>query len=182
MEGCGTQPKAMIIGAAGRCGRGASELLSALGVEVTPWDIEETRRGGPFEEILDHDIFINCVFVSEPIPPFLTHETLARPHRLSVICDVSCDPLSEVNPLPIYQQTTTFDDPVVRVSDGDPAVDLIAIDHLPSMLPAESSASFSEQLSPFLLTLDEPDAGVWGAAKAKFDAMAALARDPSSPT
>ena len=177
---CVSAPRVMVIGAAGRCGLGASELLNSLGLDLTCWDIEETRRGGPFNEILDHDIFINCVFVSEPIQPFLTHDSLARPRRLSVICDVSCDPLSAVNPLPIYHQTTSFNHPTVRVADGEPVVDLIAIDHLPSMLPAESSASFSEQLLPYLCQLDDLRQGVWAAAKRKFDEMAALAKEASS--
>jgi saccharopine dehydrogenase (NAD+, L-lysine-forming) len=49
----------------------------------------------------------------------------------------------------------------------------MAIDHLPSLLPMESSEDFSTQLLPSLMTLDRPDQGVWGRAKADFDAAMA---------
>ena len=45
-------PTAIVIGALGRVGTGASELLDAVGVPVTQWDMEETSSGGPFPEIL----------------------------------------------------------------------------------------------------------------------------------
>lgn len=50
-------------------------------------------QGGPFREIIeDADIFVNCIYLSSPIPPFLNGETLSSPNRrLSVICDVSAD-------------------------------------------------------------------------------------------
>lgn len=52
-----------------------------------------TSTGGPFKEIVeDADIFINCIYLSAPIPPFVNAETLASPKRtLSVVCDVSAD-------------------------------------------------------------------------------------------
>jgi len=173
LRACETLPRAIILGAAGRCGRGASDFFAARGIPVTAWDIEETRSGGPFDQILDHDIFVNCVFVSKPTPPFITPEMLTEPHTLSIICDVSCDPSSKVNPLPLYTQTTTFDQPLLRVANGHHPTDLIAIDHLPSMLPAESSYDFSSQLCPHLLELDDPDTGVWQGAKRKFEHMLA---------
>ena len=169
LDGCASAPRVMIIGSAGRCGAGATELFRELDVEVTLWDIEETRDGGPFEEILEHDVFVNCVFVSKPIQPFLTPEFLSRPRRLSIICDVSCDPSGDLNPLPIYNRCTTFDDPLQRVTGGEPPLDLIAIDHLPSLLPRESSEDFSNQLLPHLLQLNTPDNGVWTGARNRYE-------------
>lgn len=74
------------------------------------WDLEETKKGlfgrcewtrsypdnhagGPFKEIVeDADIFVNCIYLSAEIPPFVNVETLSSPNRrLSVICDVSAD-------------------------------------------------------------------------------------------
>ncbi|MCC7440799.1 MAG: hypothetical protein IT285_04150, partial [Bdellovibrionales bacterium] len=49
----GHKPTAIVIGAKGRCGRGATECLERLGFEIRGWDLEETRRGGPFREILE---------------------------------------------------------------------------------------------------------------------------------
>jgi saccharopine dehydrogenase (NAD+, L-lysine-forming) len=48
-------------------------------------------------------------------------------------------------------------------------LDVMAIDNLPSMLPAESSVDYAEQLLPSLLTLGDLGSGVWGRAKATFD-------------
>jgi saccharopine dehydrogenase (NAD+, L-lysine-forming) len=50
-----------------------------------------------------------------------------------------------------------------------PVLDVTAIDNLPSMLPAESSEDFAEQLLPHLLTLDHIGQGVWGRAQDWFD-------------
>lgn len=49
--------------------------------------------GGPFKEIVqDVDIFINCIYLSAKIPPFVNAESLSSPDRtLSVVCDVSAD-------------------------------------------------------------------------------------------
>ncbi|MDP6354394.1 MAG: saccharopine dehydrogenase [Planctomycetota bacterium] len=166
---CPEVPGVLIIGAAGRCGGGAAELLGELDVNVTLWDLEETRNGGPFEQILEHDVFVNCVFVSKRIPPFLTAELLSGPRRLSIICDVSCDPYGDLNPLPFYSRCTTFADPLQRVADGENPLDLIAIDHLPSLLPKESSEDFSNQLLPHLFKLDADEEGVWAGARRKFE-------------
>lgn len=152
------RPRVIVIGALGRCGQGARAVADQMGLELTAWDLEETASGGPFSQILEHAIFINCVFVNDMIPPLLTRESLAeKPRQLSVICDVSCDPASAFNPLPFYENCTDFVNPSQRVGD----VDLIAIDHLPSLLPAESSHDFSSQLLPSLLDLESDASGVW---------------------
>ena len=65
--------------------------------------MKETARGGPFAEILESEIFINCIYLSKPIPPFLTTEMLDTPsRRLSVFVDVSCDPNNPNNPSKFY--------------------------------------------------------------------------------
>lgn len=156
------RPRLIVIGANGRCGQGARAVADKLGLEVTAWDIEETKVGGPFPEIVAHDIFVNCVFLNSRIPPFLTHkELVVEPRTLSVICDVSCDPASDFNPLPIYREWTDFTNPCLRIIDGTRPLDLIAIDHLPSLLPAESSEDFSSQLLPSLLDIEDDTTGVW---------------------
>lgn len=157
-----SRPRIVVIGAQGRCGQGARAVADALGLEVTSWDIEETRSGGPFPEIVEHDIFVNCVFINSKIPPFLTGEELELEQRkLSVICDVSCDPSSSFNPLPFYSECSDFVNPCLRIIEGSSPLDLIAIDHLPSLLPAESSDDFSSQLLPALLDIQNDTQGVW---------------------
>ncbi len=163
------KPTVMVIGARGRSGTGAVEFARSLGLETVEWDMDETRKGGPFAEINDADVFVNCVFVASDLPPFVTIESLSRPgRRLSVISDVSCDPYGDYNPLPIYDRITTFDYPSISIKAGDSPLDLIAIDHLPSLLPKESSEDYGGQLLPFLATLDKPEEGVWGRAHAIF--------------
>lgn len=169
----GRHPRVIIIGAKGRCGRGAEELCRSLGIETTLWDLEETVQGGPFREILEHDIFLNCVLVQSAIPPFLTRQLLDKTRRLSVIVDISCDPYGNHNPIPVYERCTTFARPATRLRDK-PVLDLIAIDHLPSMLPKESSEDFSAQLLGALLEL--PDGRTWQRALERFEGKKAEAR------
>ena len=145
-------------------------MLTAVGIEPTCWDMAETAHGGPFPEIIAHDLFVNCVLAGPGIPVFVPQDalpTLAR--RLTAIADVSCDPSSDYNPVPIYDRTTTFDDPAIMVQTEGQPIAVTAIDHLPSLLPIESTEDYSAQLTPSLLALDRLDEGVWGRAKAAFD-------------
>lgn len=71
------------------------QLAKDVGVpeeNIIQWDMAETKKGGPFQEIIDADIFVNCIYLSDPIPPFVNTQTLSSPSRnLSVVCDVSAD-------------------------------------------------------------------------------------------
>ena len=103
------------------------------------WDMAETAKGGPFQEILDGkpdfsttrgrpdvvvtsvDIFVNCIYLSSSIPPFLTQEFIQKAgknRRLSVVVDVSCDTTNPHNPIPIYNINTTFSHPTVPFETG----------------------------------------------------------------
>jgi len=163
------KPRVIVIGALGRVGSGASDLAEALGLAVTRWDMAETAHGEPFPEILDHEIFVNCILARPGVPVFVPRAAVDAPRRLTVIADVSCDPGSDYNPIPVYDHATSFDAPVIRVTQGPPPLDVTAIDNLPSMLPVESSQDYAAQLLPSLATLDRIDAGVWARAKAEFD-------------
>ena len=118
IEKAGKIPRVIVIGALGRCGKGALDLCRAVGIPDDPdhllkWDLDETARGGPFTEIVESDsvldpyllwlkrcadvdkiVFVNCIYLSEPIPPFVDLKSLASPSRkLSVVCDVRFVPL-----------------------------------------------------------------------------------------
>jgi saccharopine dehydrogenase (NAD+, L-lysine-forming) len=160
----GDRPTAIVIGALGRVGTGASDLCEAMGVTVTKWDMAETASGGPFPEILDHELFINCILARPGTPVFVPKSALTQPRRLRVIGDVACDPDSDYNPVPVYDRATTWAKPALRVHD-DPPLDVMAIDNLPSLLPRESSQDYARQLLPSLLTLDALDRGVWARAE-----------------
>ena len=161
------RPCAIVIGALGRVGAGAADLCEAMGVSVTKWDMAETASGGPFPEILDHDLFLNCIFARPGTPIFVLREALTNPRNLTAIGDVACDPDSDYNPVPVYDRATTWDAPALRVA-SDPVMDVMAIDNLPSMLPVESSEDYAAQLLPTLLTLKEIESGVWGRAQDEF--------------
>ncbi|MGB0508215.1 MAG: saccharopine dehydrogenase, partial [Pikeienuella sp.] len=165
----GQTPTALITGALGRCGRGATDFLEAVGVTPTKWDMAETQSGGPFPEILEHELFVNCVLASPSCPVFVPTDAPTRAGRkLTAIADVSCDPGSSYNPIPVYDQTTTFTAPAIELkTEGEPLA-VTAIDHLPSLLPLESTEDYSAQLTEALLTLDKPDQGVWARAHAEF--------------
>lgn len=169
LDACGVaRPNAIVIGALGRVGTGASDLCTAMGVDVTRWDMAETASGGPFPEILQHDVFLNCILARPGTPVFVPADALTADRKLSVIGDIACDPDSDFSPIKVYDRTTSWADPALRVCD-DPVLDVTAIDNLPSLLPAESSDDFAGQLLPHLSTLDRLDQGVWARAKDLFE-------------
>lgn len=165
----GRPTTALIIGALGRVGSGAAALCEAAGIGVTKWDLAETASGGPFPEILDHDLFFNCILARPGTPVFVPASTPTDPRKLRAIGDIACDPDSDFSPIKVYDRTTTWAAPIIRVHDNPP-LDVMAIDNLPSLLPRESSEDYAGQLFAHLATLDHIDHDVWGRAKATFDA------------
>lgn len=161
------RPRAIIIGALGRVGAGAADLCDSMGVAVTKWDMAETAHGGLFPEILTHDLFFNCILARPETPVFVPKSALTEPRALRVIGDIACDPDSDYNPVPLYDQATSWDAPALRVHE-DPPLDIMAIDNLPSLMPLESTLDFAGQLLPHLVALNAPEAGVWGRAHATF--------------
>lgn len=162
------RPRAIVIGARGRVGSGAADLCAEMGVRVTKWDMEETAHGGPFPEILLHEIFLNCILAQPGCPVFVPEAAVNPGRALRVIGDIACDPTSEFNPVRVYDRTTDWAAPALRGAENPP-LDVMAIDNLPSMLPRESSLDYAAQLLPVLRELDTIDAGPWGRAAAIFD-------------
>jgi saccharopine dehydrogenase (NAD+, L-lysine-forming) len=165
----GRMPRVLIIGALGRVGRGAGDLCAELALEVTRWDIAETAHGGPFPEVLAHEVFLNCILAAPGCPVFVPASALDAPRALRIIGDIACDPGSAFSPVPVYDRATDWAAPVVRVAQ-DPVLDVMAIDNLPSLLPAEASQDFAAQLLPHLLALSDPANPVWHRARAMFTA------------
>ena len=173
-------PVVLVIGAKGRCGGGAVDLCKASGLpkeNILEWDMDETAKGGPFDEIAEADVFVNCIYLSNAsIPKFITKEFLQKKgdrRRLSVVCDVSCDVNNPNNPIPIYDDWTTFEKPTIGVDLGAEGatrpLSVISIDHLPSLLPREASEAFSSALLPSLLELDKRKTSpVWMGAEKLF--------------
>jgi len=168
----GATPSTLIIGALGRVGTGAADLCTALELPVTKWDMAETASGGPFPQVLAHDVFLNCILARDGTPVFVTASAKTAERTLRVIGDIACDPQSDFSPIKVYDRETDWDAPAIRVHDTPP-LDVMAIDNLPSLLPVESSEDFASQLLPHLATLGTIDAGVWRRAKRMFDSATA---------
>jgi saccharopine dehydrogenase (NAD+, L-lysine forming) len=91
----GTKPSVMVMGALGRCGTGACDFATKAGIndtDIIRWDMAETKAGGPYPTILAHSIFVNCIYLSSPIAPFITPEVLtpntdAERHCPQTDCD-----------------------------------------------------------------------------------------------
>ncbi len=159
------RPRILIVGAHGRVGTGAQQMCCNLEIETTLWDIDETAHGGPYPEVLRHDIFLNCILARPSAPVFVPKSTLSAERELSVIGDIACDPESDFSPIKVYNQTTTWSDPALRVHNN-PVLDVMAIDNLPSMLPRESSDDFASQLLPYLM---DTEGDVWQRARTSFE-------------
>lgn len=78
---------------------------------------------------------------------FLTPADLSVAHKLSIICDITCDMGNPRNTLPLYSAYTTKNKPVRRIENS---IDLIAINNLPSLEPIVSSQQFSSILRNYL--------------------------------
>ena len=162
--------------ALGRAGQGACDLFEACGIAATRWDKDETVSLDR-AALLDHDILVSCVLLRGPGLVLATREDLAAPStRLSMISDVACDPLSDFNPLPVYDAPTSWDAPFIEVG---PTTHLTAIDNLPSLLPLEASEDFAAQLLPVLHGY--PDGIAWGQALRSFDDACARMQQRKAP-
>lgn len=166
----------MVMGALGRCGRGAVDLISDIkytNITATKWDKSEFDIATkPIAEIISHDVFINCVYLREKIEPMISPQLLTNNQKLKIIGDVSCDPNNPNNPIAVYDEITHIDNPFVqaRGSEKYPTY-VLAIDHLPTLLPRESSEEFATAILPHLIELmtDDNLPIVWQNAKTCFD-------------
>ncbi|KAH7099522.1 Saccharopine dehydrogenase-domain-containing protein [Auriculariales sp. MPI-PUGE-AT-0066] len=108
-------------------------------------------------------LFVNGTGWSPGFPRLMTTEQLGlavkqarelSPSRFTTIADVSCD---IDGGLEFFHRSTTIDDPVYHVPISSPdakdGVSIMGVDILPTELPADASAHFSEKLSPYLRAL-----------------------------
>jgi saccharopine dehydrogenase (NAD+, L-lysine forming) len=163
----GRKPRALIIGALGRVGTGAADFCDALDIAVTKWDMAETAGGGPFPEVLEHELFFNCILARPGCPVFVPASTVTDQRALRVIGDIACDPGSDFSPIKVYDKVTSWVNPALRVHDRPP-LDVVAIDNLPSLLPVESSDDYAAQLLPSLCELPNLTNAVWHRAEVEF--------------
>jgi len=162
-----TLPSAIVIGSLGRVGTGVCDFCAEWSLNIKKWDLAETVGGGPFHEVLNHNILFNCVVATPNTPVFFQPNYVESKRKLTVIGDIACDPDSDYNPIPIYIAPTTWRKPGLNIS-SHPPLDVMAIDNLPSLLPKESSIDFAEQLFPYLMDFNGKNNVVWQRAKKVF--------------
>jgi saccharopine dehydrogenase (NAD+, L-lysine-forming) len=127
----------------------------------------ETASGGPFPEVLAHEVMLNCIVAGPATPVFVPADAGRRARALRVVGDIACDPGAPWNPIRVNDRLTDWQAPARRVH-ADPPLDVVAIDNLPSLLPAEASGDFAAGLLPLLQ--DFPGHPAWGRARAAFEA------------
>ncbi|MBK6930409.1 MAG: alanine dehydrogenase [Saprospirales bacterium] len=101
------------------------------------------------------DIFINGIYYDKKAPVFFTASEMADPEfSLQVVADISCDIMPDAS-VPVTLRPSTIADPVYGIhrytgqecAPYQPdAVDVMAIDNLPSELPRDASEFFGKQL------------------------------------
>ena len=66
----------MVLGAEGRVVR-QDRLVTHYFMITVSGNHGRWGQGGPFGEIVQHEIFVNCILLSSKIPPFIDHELVA---------------------------------------------------------------------------------------------------------
>lgn len=143
--------KICIIGSNGRCGRGAKELLDKIGL-----DYVELHSKNLKVNLESYDLVINCINLTKNIGTW--YDSTTPFYKNTVIVDVSCDYTNPNNPIKIYNNKTTWEEPVFTYNNF---VDIVAIDNLPSLLPYESSTEFSGLLTNLLTQYENDQNKYW---------------------
>lgn len=144
-------PSIAIIGIDGRCGKGVCHILNRLHIKYTGYTSDHKKSS-----LEKYDIVFNCIYLKKYIHPWFTHKTKFK--KPIIICDISCDPYHDYNPIQIYNEPTTWDNPVYQYNEH---VSIIAIDNLPSLIPIESSVYFSKKMIELLLLKSNDTQHIW---------------------
>jgi saccharopine dehydrogenase (NAD+, L-lysine-forming) len=159
----------LVLGYKGRCSSGVRSFLDGYNIKYTCWGRIETSSVKNLQEIDNFDIIFNCIRADETTPTIIEIEQFQNRLSPTLIVDIGCETSSN-NPIKIYQETTTFDNPIYTVRSKLSNINIIAIDNLPSYLPLESSKCFSQQLSQhFLAYLEGRVTTPWQKAQSTFE-------------
>ncbi len=106
------------------------------------------------------DIFINGIYWDKRAPAFFSREDMARPDfNIQVIGDITCD-IAPESSIPSTLRPSTIAEPIYGFDpssgeEGKPhqehAIDIMAIDNLPSELPRDASEAFGEMFIEHVL-------------------------------
>ena len=143
-----------IIGPNGRCGLGVQYVLKELSLSYDLLNKSDLIN----EDILrKYDIVYNCILLDEKYNK-IWFDKNTNFNKSIIIVDISCDYSKVNNPILLYNNATNWVEPVFNYSEF---VDIIAIDNLPSLLPKESSDSFSNTFFNLLLEHAEDPNNYW---------------------
>ncbi len=137
-----------IIGHKGNCGAGVIEILQSLNLNYEIIDKNLENKGNYMKKF---DILYNSISLDNSSTELWFDKSTIFTKKLLII-DISCDYTKPNNPIKIYDEATTFENPVYKYNDY---VDVIAINNLPSLLPKDSSTYFSKNLLNLLLEYDK---------------------------
>ena len=141
-----------IVGANGNCGTGVTFILDKLGLPYIKYN-----RNSNKSHLKSHDILFNCIVLHElSTEIWFDKETVFE--KNIIISDISCDYSKPNNPINIYSENTTWENPVFQYNGF---VDIIAINILPSLLPKESSDFFSSKCVELLNCIHNDENLYW---------------------
>lgn len=141
--------KIAIIGADGRCGKGVQSVLKLFNLNFVNFD----SRIDDIETLKTFDIIFNCIVLDKEYNK-IWFDTDNKVNKKIVIVDISCDYSKPNNPIKLYNNPTTWNEPVFSFNEY---IDIIAINNLPSLLPKESSDNFSKTFLNLLLEYKNND-------------------------
>jgi len=142
------RPLIGIIGHKGNCGTGVIEILQSLNLNYEIIDKNQENKGNYMKKF---DILYNCICLDDSSNELWFDKDTEFTKKILIV-DISCDYNKPNNPINIYKEATTFENPVYKYNNF---VDIIAINNLPSLLPIDSSIYFSNILTILLLEYDK---------------------------
>jgi saccharopine dehydrogenase (NAD+, L-lysine-forming) len=125
-----------IVGGGGNCGNGVISILQTLGIHYDTFGKTSDKSA-----LHTYDIVFNCIKL-DPSSKEVWFSNTTEFRTPLLIVDISCDASQSNNPISIYKEETTWENPVFSYNEF---VDIIAISNLPSLLPKESSDYFSRK-------------------------------------
>ena len=147
-----------IIGYNGNCGKGVISIMDKLNMSYD--NITKFSNIKNF----DYDIFYNCILLNpDNNEVFFDENSIFT--KNTVIVDVSCDCYVKNNPIKLYNQCTTWKNPVYSYNKY---VDIISISNLPSLLPKDSSNYFSKICVELLLEMKGDKNNYWSNCKKEY--------------
>ena len=141
-----TNLKIGIIGANGNTGQGVIYILDKFNLSY-----DSIYKNTPKNNLQKYDILFNCINLSVGYDE-IWFDSNTKFNKNIIIVDISCDYNKPNNPIKIYNDKTTWKNPVVKYNNF---VDIISIDNLPSLLPFDSSIYFSGIFINLLLNIED---------------------------